>query len=316
MLRPLLLAASLLVVTAAAVADDTSSEGAKLPIPKFAEQSKSERLVHQRYAVEYARKDPVDQLDLARKMQAEIGQFADDPPTRFVMLRESRELAIDGGDLQLAFAAIAEMDREFNIDAREMRYSAMSVAVDKAALTPPELIAQYLKIADDALDVGDVDQANKANTLADMLATQSGDSALQQRTHDEHIAIMTENRRVKAVIAAVGKLRLHPDDPAANELVGEFYCFTANAWADGLPHLAEGTDPKLKALAEAELKPPADAAAMAALADAWWDYFNPEIGAKPEKVQRHAVEWYRRALPGLSGETKAQADHRIAQFGG
>jgi hypothetical protein len=311
-----LLAASLLVVTAAAVADDTSSEGAKLPIPKFAEQSKSERLVHQRYAVEYARKDPVDQLDLARKMQAEIGQFADDPPTRFVMLRESRELAIDGGDLQLAFAAIAEMDREFNIDAREMRYSAMSVAVDKAALTPPELIAQYLKIADDALDVGDVDQANKANTLADMLATQSGDSALQQRTHDEHIAIMTENRRVKAVIAAVGKLRLHPDDPAANELVGEFYCFTANAWADGLPHLAEGTDPKLKALAEAELKPPADAAAMAALADAWWDYFNPEIGAKPEKVQRHAVEWYRRALPGLSGETKAQADHRIAQFGG
>ena len=107
----------ILVFAALGLAQETE----KAAVPKSAAQSKAEHFIREHYKAEFAQQDSADQLALSHKLREEIDQFKDDPATRFVMLREVRELAIDGGDLDAAFAAIDDMDHLFRIDARELK---------------------------------------------------------------------------------------------------------------------------------------------------------------------------------------------------
>ncbi len=286
-----------------------AQETAKNPIPKFAAQSKSEHFVREHYKREFAQHDPADQLALSRKLRDEIDQFADDPPTRFVMLREARELAVDAGDLDAAFGAIDDMNRLFVIDARELKASAMSAMIDKSTLPASQLIDKYLKVADAALSTGEVDLANKAYSLASMLADQQRDPTLKQLVKEEHVAIMDAVREQKAVLAAMDRVKLHPEDGKANLLVGKYACFVRELWPQGLPYLAKGSDPKLKALAEQELEA-RDANSIASAADGWWDYAPSVSGRASDRARLHAAELYRQAMPALSGTAKDRAEQR------
>src|SRR5262249_40445658 len=60
-----------------------------------------------------------------------------------------------------------------------------------------------------------------------------------------------------------------PADPAASLEVGRFRCFVQEAWEEGLPLLAQGSDAGLKAAAEKELQDPDTAAGCKQVADAW-----------------------------------------------
>jgi hypothetical protein len=286
---------------------------AKLPVPHSAEQIKAEHLINERYKVQYAQHDPADQLALASTMRTDISQFADDAPVRYVLLREARELAIDGGDLDAAFAAIDDMDKIFAIDARELKASAMTAMVDKSAVPPPALVAKYLQISDGAVSIGDIDMANKGYALAAMLADQSRDADLKQRVKEEHIAIMQAVRDQKAVAIAINRVKLHPDDAADSLVVGKYACFVRELWPQGLPYLAKGSDPKLKSLAQNELNSPTDADALAAMADAWWDYGNSATGKIAERSHLHAADLYKQAMPNLSEEKKKLAGQRVVE---
>jgi hypothetical protein len=292
-------------------ADDTAP--AKLPVPHSAEQIQAEHLIQERYKADYAQHDPADQLILSRKLRDDINQFADDGPVRYVMLREARELAVDGGDLDAAFAAIDEMDQIFIINAREMKASAMTAIIDKSTVPREGLIEKYLQIADGAVAIGDIDWANKACVLAGMLSDQMPNSPYKQRVKDEHTAVMQAVRDQKVIAAAIGRLKLHPDNAADNLLVGNYACFVRELWPQGLPYLAKGSDAKLKSLAQNELNSPTDADALAAMADAWWDYGNSVTGKPAERSHLHAADLYRQALANLSGDKKTQAQQRISE---
>jgi hypothetical protein len=292
-------------------ADDAAP--AKLPVPHSAEQIQAEHLIRERYKADYAQDDPADQLILSRKLRDDINQFADDGPVRYVMLREARELAIDGGDLDAAFAAIDEMDQIFAINARELKASAMTAIIDKSTVPREGLIEKYLQIADGAVAIGDIDWANKAYALAGMLSDQMPNSPYKQRLKDEHTAIMQAVRDQKVIAAAIGRLRLHPDDAADNLLVGKYACFVRELWPQGLAYLAKGSDPKLKSLAQNELNSPTDADALDAMADAWWDYGNSVTGKPAERSHLHAADLYRQALANLSAAKKTVAQERISE---
>jgi hypothetical protein len=287
------------------------SEVEKLAVPKSVEQSKAEHFVRTHYAVQYAKHDAASQLALSHQLRGEISQYADEAATRFVMLREARELALDGGDLDAAYAAIDDMGRIFAIDTRELKVSAMAAFIDKSAQPPPVLIETYLKKADAALDTGDVDMANKAYQLASMLSDQQRDPATKQRIKTEHVAIMDAVREQKAVFAAMNKVKLHPEDAESNLLVGQYACFVRELWKEGLPYLAKSSNETLKKLAQQELDA-SDPAMILAAADAWWDYSPPAGGKLAQHVKRHAADLYREALPDLSGADKDRAQQRAS----
>ena len=78
--------------------------------------------------------------------------------------------------------------------------------------------------------------------------------------------------------------------------------------------LALGGDATLKALAQKDMKRPADAAEQVKLGDSWWNLAEKEEGAAQKNLQDRAGYWYKKALPGLAGLAKDKVEKRIASL--
>jgi hypothetical protein len=110
-------------------------------------------------------------------------------------------------------------------------------------------------------------------------------------------------------------LAARPDDPDANLWLGQFYCFHKGSWDRGLPLLAKGSDPGLKALAQKELKPSATLDVLREVADAWWDRAQETSGVLKAQLQRHAYHRYLLCLPGRDAVDEAEIDRRLRLLG-
>ena len=299
-------------ISLAPAADESAAE--KLPIPKQPAQAKADHELRERFKADFAKHDAGSDLELARKLRGE-SDHTDDPATRFVMLKESRELFISAGELEAALAVIDQMAAGFTIDIRDMKLGAMSVAVDKSLIEPPAMTAVYLNLGDRFLDEGDVDMAEHSCRLAQnvMHNHRFNDAQLESRWKEQHRVVMISLRQTQNVIGAVRKLKANPDDPDANLIVGKYACFFRGLWEKNLSLLTKGSDTRLKALADDELKIPASPQAMLAVADGWWAV--ADTAATPvetRKIHRHAAEWYAKALPQLDGVQKQTAQQRVA----
>src|SRR5437588_9574851 len=82
----------------------------KAPIPSEADQARARTLIQELYGEEYAkaRKDPVALASLARALLQEGRDTTDDPAGRYVLFREARDLAAQGGDPATALQAVDE----------------------------------------------------------------------------------------------------------------------------------------------------------------------------------------------------------------
>jgi hypothetical protein len=186
----------------------------------------------------------------------------------------------------------------------------MANAVDRSTIPKSELMENYLKVCNDALFYGNAQMAYQACLLATQIARATRNPATIERVRQYELRVHDARREMTAVLAAVAKLKNHPDDPDASVQVGRYLCFAQHRWDEGLPLLAHGSDKRLRDLAEKDLEGPNDAPAMVDLADAWWDF--PDSKQTPQKVARErAVHWYEQALPRLSGEKKAYAEERM-----
>jgi hypothetical protein len=80
------------------------------PEPEAAAQKETLKKVKELFKDEYAKKSPADQLALARKMIQGGVESGDDLVTKFVLLKEARDLAVAAADPEIAFRA-AEFQR-------------------------------------------------------------------------------------------------------------------------------------------------------------------------------------------------------------
>lgn len=306
-----LAAAFFLVICALpASAGPPSAAAQLLPVPKSLEQGRVDRPLREKFKTEFASRDPQARGALGRKLR-EAADKETDPTARFVMLREARDLAVDAGDFSYAMAVIDDIAATFAIDAQEMKVSALSAGIDKSRLPPQDLARSYLRFSDESLAAWNTDLAIKAAYLATKLA--GGDREILAEAKEREKIGRVRNRQLVAVIAANQKLLKNPDDPQSNLIVGCHVCFNTNRWELGLPYLAKSPPGLLKSLAERDLAGPKDPAEMAALADAWWDFSDTKANIPAGVSRRRAVFWYARALPGLSGEQKAQVEKRMGE---
>lgn len=287
----------------------------RLPVPPEADQAQAAKVVRDVFSAEFAKTAPADRVLLARKLLGQTEQTKDDPATRYVLLREARDLANQAGDLALALEAIDGLCKVYAVEAGPLRAGALAAAA-KGARMPEEcrIFAQEaIKMAAAACAADDYESAEKALATGAPLARKSQDAGLASRM----AAKTKETNDLKSKFAALKKARetlaSTPDDGPANFAVGRYLCFQKGDWAGGLPLLAKGTDPALKGLAEQELAKPPEPSTQLALADAWWDTAEKDASVK-DAIRDHANLWYSQALPKLSGLLKSKAQKRMLEF--
>src|SRR5438552_9677507 len=110
----------------------------KLPVPEASALKEPEKVVRDVFRDDFAKKSPADRLALARKLLQQGLETKGDAAAQFVLFREAREVATLAGDCEQAVRAIDEMGKRFDVDAAQMKSTAIA-AISKNARTPEEL---------------------------------------------------------------------------------------------------------------------------------------------------------------------------------
>lgn len=313
-MRAATLLALTVVLSCGAVMADESSSGPQLPVPNSTAQTRARNQIREEHRADFAKRNAADQLALAHQLQEEAAAAGHDDPTRqYVLLREAREAAVNAGDFDAAFSIIKDTARSFKLDANELRVTSLTDAYDRGLVPKTQMLDNYLKVANDALAAGDVQLSYQASILATKIARETKDSAIMLRAKAVSLRVHEARRQLTEAVAAANRLKVNPDNPDASAIVGRYLCFVQGEWGEGLPLLARGSDKALRELAAKDQAGPNDAAAMADLADQWWNL--PDTVRTPQtKSRQRAVHWYERALANLTGDRKLQAEQRIAEI--
>ncbi len=289
---------------------------AKAPVPGPDAQKEAEKLLREVYKEELAKKTPADRAALARKMLSQALQTDDDPASRYVLLREARELARESGDWNSALQAVEETGRRFDGETGSAKL-AIYVAMSKAAKGPEDFGAiarKQLALADEAL-LGDLlDVAVKAAAEASANARKAKDIPLTSKA--EAKAKETGERRSwrDKVSKALDTLAKSPSDPDSNLIVGRQEGLLRGDWEKALPRLAKGSDPALKAAAERDLAKPSAAEGWVAAADGWWELAEKESGVARLNLRKRALYWYLQASTSAKGLIRTKVDKRLAEL--
>lgn len=296
------------VLAQGARADDSPAE--RLPVPKSAAQTPIDNSIRAEHRQEFASHDASVQLELAKNLQRQAREAGIDPVRQYVLLREARELATNAGNFDAAFSIIDDTARLFIIDPNELKVTVLSNAMDRSLIPKLELLDNYLKTGQTALEHGNVQLAYQVTVLAREITRAAHDAGLTQRARDFELRVHAARREYETIVAAANKLRSNPDDPQANLLVGRYVCFVQGHWEEGLPMLARGSDPNLKDLASKDVDGPETPEAMADLADEYWDL--PDTKQTPQRASHErAAHWYEQAVARLKDPRKASAQQRI-----
>lgn len=282
--------------------------------PDAAAQAQAEKLIRDIFKDELAKKSPADRVALAKKFIAQALQTDDDAAARFVLLREAREAARDAGDWAVAFQAIEEMGRRYDTEVVSAKLT-VHVAIAKAAKTPEESGSEaraLLALADDAIDAELWDVAAKAATEASANARKA--KLLPLTTKAEAKAKQVSERQAWSakVAKAAEKLEKFPEDSDANLIVGRQEALFKGEWDRGLPLLAKGSDPALKAAAAKDQEFPDEVPTRVACADTWWEFAEKETDATARiNFRARAFYWYERASESATGLVKTKILQRM-----
>lgn len=287
------------------------------PVPSTADEKKVLAVVKDLYKKEYAARSADDRRALAQELLQKGLESTDDPMTRFVMLREARDLAAGAGDLATALRACDALGASHAIDVVPFKIAALeksrgsAVTVDALRALGERLLA----LAEEAMEADRYDDALDCLKKAQGAGKDPALEIVAGRAREREKRVAELKREWQKVEAAAKTLKEKPDDPAANLAVGRFLCFEKDDWERGAGHLAKGADAALKTLAELESARPRDAGDQSALGDEWWTFSEKEKGAdRKRKAQFRAAFWYAKAVPQLAGTARLRTEKRLDQI--
>ncbi len=292
----------------------------KLPVPSASQQKAIAKRMEEAYDFSGA-KTPGGQRQLARQLLRDGQASRGSDGEAFVLLSRSAELSVIGGDAALMFRAIDAISDRYEVDAAELNLKLLKRFV-AAAKTPANLLAfrqacqeridGYLaagryQAALDTIKVvcQSVQRVRNKDFRKQMLTWQQSLSKLQK----DHLAFEQAKR----------KLAEAPENANAALVVGRWYCFGQEDFAQGLPFLAKGSDSALATVAKSELKFVSKGQSHTAgdavdLGNVWWEMAEKAKGAEAVHYRLRALHWYAQAKPRLSGLEKATVNKRLDSF--
>jgi hypothetical protein len=293
-----------------------SKKNDKFSIPNAEAYKASENEVREVYRDDFANLHTGDQKRaLASKLLKHGIETTDDNDGRYVMFRMSQDLAVSVGDLDTALQTIDLTDQKYAVDAIAMKAEMLRKFVDMAPnrYQIKDLLPTTTELMVEAIGADRYDLASRLGKMSIPLARKKRDiSTVRQvaRQLEEIDALQKEYDKAQGALSVVAS---KPTDPDANLLLGKFYCLVKGDWDNGISMLALGNDDSLKKLAEKELAESVESEEKLRLGDDWWDLSLKEQGLKRDNALIRAQYWYQKALPNLSGLTKARVEKRLQE---
>ena len=287
---------------------------AKNAVPSDDEQGRAEKSIRATCRDEYADKTAAGQQKLARKLLDQAVETREDVALRFVLYRESCDLASRAGDLDTLLRAIDDLHGGFHVVGLSLK--APYLLKMEPLLAKPEelkrLAAVLNRLVAEALDLDQIDAAAKAAQSSQACARKLKDSFFIGRA-DAAIKSVSEMKvAFEKARKAEEALASAPDDPAANETWGDWLCFQKGRWDRGLGFLLKGRASPLRTMAEKEFAGSAELPSLMEVADGWWDLAERE--RQPQRKSQliaHARSIYTAALPKSGGEVRAKIGKRL-----
>ncbi len=139
-----------------------------VPMPDAASQAKALKLVQEVHSP-YPPGEAAARQDLAVKMLDEGRRTTDDAAQRYVLLRESRDMAAGAGGWATAMDSIKALEESFPVDAIAMTTAVLNqAAAAQPGSAPASLIQTAIAAADRAIAADRYDDANRAGSLAEL----------------------------------------------------------------------------------------------------------------------------------------------------
>jgi hypothetical protein len=305
-----------LVLIAATSWSAAQSHAAKSAPPDFKTLADSTRSVREIFKADLAAaRTPPLQVALARRLLNSASEEKTNTPTRYSLLLIARDIAVEAGDVDTAAEAVEGIAQSFTVDALKLKLE-LATSLERTARAPhakADLVRLYKTLIVQAIGAEQFEAGRKVSQAAVSFSRNTDDSGLVREIANaaqrlrEAEGFYNNSKRAQVALAS------NPSDAAASLLVGKYCCFYKSDWASGLPHLARGADPKLKALAGKELAGPQSADDQIALADAWWAVSESAAGSTRAVIGLHAAEWYRKGLAASSGLTRTRVEKRLAE---
>lgn len=287
-----------------------------LAVSSDAEQRAAEQTIHEALRDEFSTATKSDRKPALAGKLIQMAQTESNPATVFVCFRLASDLYAESGNPAKAFTTIDQLGERFQIDIADMQLEAVRVASKtmRDPISAGERAKACLDLADDLAAVGRYDVAT---TVANLSKT-----AAQTAKHRHYQSLIVplsrrlgviqkESDRLKAFRQA---LATDSTNAEANMEIGKFQCLTLRNWEVGLPQLAQGSDPVLRQLAEAEQKGTDDPNAQVALGDFWVAQSSKLTPATRPAAQSRARFWYSRAVSEMSGLEKNVLEKKIAKI--
>ncbi|MBN1911996.1 MAG: hypothetical protein JW818_19900 [Pirellulales bacterium] len=248
--------------------------------------------------------DPAKSISTTTRLFDATRAEGTSPEEKYVLLTTAEQLARQAGDAVLMLEAVTTLGDEFAVDTLALKEQALGKFA--AVATGNETIESLVRAADAAIDEAVAQERfNLALSMAEHAARgarKSVGSSLVKHVSRRKKTLEKLAQEHRQVEEALVVLKSRPEDPAANGLLGRWYCFEKDDWARGLPYLAKSDDDRLKATSQLELEnPPLSWKDQVALADRWWMIADTARGHTRDRLQAHAASWYEKAAPGAAG---------------
>jgi hypothetical protein len=290
----------------------------KVPVPSEADLSAARSTLKELYADDYKQAKSVeDRRKLAQKLAASSREVGEDHAAAYELLRISRDLSAQNGDLPEAMKSVAQMEQRFEINAPQMRLETLVLFQKSpdAQVKSQELATQakqlvVLAIQDDAYDV-----ALEALAISKGAAKRAGDTKMLAAVGKTQSWLEAARKAHDDVVKAEPRLAANPGDSQANQIVGIYACFVKGHWESGLPQLAKATDLKLRFLAKLDLSSSKSAQEIVDLANQYWDLAEQKPDLEERGLKLRAAYWYAQATSELpDGLDKVKARKRLAEI--
>jgi hypothetical protein len=292
-----------------------SAPRARLPLPDKANTARCRKLFKEVFAEQLKDHSVPARRKLAQSLLDYAAKTKDAPADVFVLLTGAFEAAEEGTSLRLSFTAAEKLAEAFDVDESATKIEAATKLWSASAAAPTSVanVQATIDLVDRLASEDDFATAMRVESSLQHVAPRIADAELKSAVQN-HVKDLGALREAQSKLStSEEKLKASPDDPAANSMVGGYFCFTKGQWEKGLPFLAKGQDAALKSLASMELRKPEGAEAAAKMADNWWDAAAKMQGAKRTRTLQHAAVLYRGALADLTGLRQIAIQKRLAE---
>ena len=285
-------------------------------VPSEESQAVALKVIREIYKADYDLADsPAKLRELAQKILSDGLATQDNSSSCYVALTVSRDIAIEAGDVSIAFQAIDAIKERFNVNSFEMEVEGLARLFQETK-SPSNHTSLALKCLDIIEHAVQEDQFNAAMDLfpvAYAAARKSKEVATQEQIRNAEVVVKRLKQEFDALREPLSILRQNPTHPDSNLIVGKYYCFSKQQWERGIPLLALGSDKQLQTLGLLEL---ADSPDFLAIGDSWWDYSETVENEHQKAIRAHVAGCYKKALPNVSGVNKAKLEKRLTSIEG